>query len=161
MFHAGDAEGAEGAVERNGVYEPALNEITAAIIHSAMEVHTRLGPGLFESVYARVLEKDLSRSGLRVERQVAVPITFEGMTFEEGFRADLIVEGAVIVEVKSVSELAPVHARQLLTYLRLLDLRVGLLLNFNSLHLKDGIRRVVNRYVQPPAAPSAHSAPTA
>jgi iron complex transport system substrate-binding protein len=76
------------------------------------------------------------------------------MTFEEGFRADLIVEGAVIVEVKSVSELAPVHARQLLTYLRLLDLRVGLLLNFNSMHLRDGIRRVVNRYVQPPAASS-------
>ncbi|HUF69348.1 MAG TPA: GxxExxY protein [Longimicrobiales bacterium] len=145
-------------MERNGGYEPALNQITGAIIHSAMELHTRLGPGLFESVYTRVLEKDLSRSGLRVERQVAVPIEYEGLTFDEAFRADLIVEGAVIVEVKSVSELAPVHARQLLTYLRLLDLRVGLLLNFNSLHLSDGIRRVVNRYVQPPAASSAPSA---
>jgi iron complex transport system substrate-binding protein len=147
-------------VERNGGYEPALNQITAAIIHSAMELHTRLGPGLFESVYTRVLEKDLSRSGLRVERQVAVPIEYEGLAFDEAFRADLIVEGAVIVEVKSVSELAPVHARQLLTYLRLLDLRVGLLLNFNSMHLKDGIRRVVNRYV-PAAASSTSSAPTA
>jgi iron complex transport system substrate-binding protein len=80
------------------------------------------------------------------------------LALDEAFRADLIVEGAVIVEVKSVSERAPVHTRQLLTCLRLLDLRVGLLLNFNSLHLRDGIRRVVNRYVQPPAASSAPSA---
>ena len=120
------------------------NHVTAQIIGAAMRIHSKLGPGLFESVYETVLARDLARRGLFVERQKPVTFEFEGMHFDQGFRADLIVERAVVVEVKAVPEIAPIHARQLLTYLRLLDLRLGLVLNFNSLHLRSGIKRVAN-----------------
>jgi iron complex transport system substrate-binding protein len=121
-----------------------LNRLTKQIIGAALRIHSALGPGLFESVYEIVLARDLARRGLSVERQKPVTFEFDGMHFKEGFKADLVVGRAVIVEVKSVSEVAPVHCRQLLTYLRLMNYRVGLILNFNTVHLKDGIKRVAN-----------------
>jgi iron complex transport system substrate-binding protein len=123
-----------------------LNQVSGQIVDTAFHIHSKLGPGLLESVYEAILAKELGRRGLYVERQKAVPIEFEGMQFEEGFRADLIVERAVIVELKSVETLAPVHSKQLLTYLRLLDYRLGLLINFGAPVLKDGIKRIVNRF---------------
>ena len=129
-----------------------VNRITGTIIRSALRVHSGLGPGLFESVYEAVLARDLARSGLHVERQKAVRFEFEGMYFNEGFRADLIVQRTVIVEIKAVPQLPPVFSRQLLTYLRLLDCRVGLLLNFGTLHLRDGIKRVINSASPAPSA---------
>lgn len=123
----------------------ALNELSGQIVDAAFHIHSKLGPGLLESVYEAILAQELARRGLYVERQKSIPIEFEGMYFEEGFRADLIVERAVIIELKSVETLAPVHAKQLLTYLRLLDYRLGLLINFGAPVLKDGIKRIVNR----------------
>jgi GxxExxY protein len=107
-------------------------------------IHTKLGPGLLESVYEVVLANKLTRAGLKVERQVPVPIEFDGIRFEEGFRADLIVEQAVLVELKSVESLAPVHAKQTWTYLKLAGMRLGLLISFGAPQLKNGIKRLVN-----------------
>jgi GxxExxY protein len=121
------------------------NEIATEVVDAAFKIHISLGPGLLESVYLRVLEFELRERGLRVEREVAVPIMYKQISFEEGFRADLIVENKVIVELKSVEQLAAVHKKQLLTYLRLSDKRLGLLINFGSALIKDGIERVVNR----------------
>ncbi len=121
-----------------------LNDISGQIVDAAIHVHSRLGPGLLESVYEHVLAYELQKRGLDVECQFPVPILYDDLRFEEGFRADLIVEKAVIVELKSVETLAPVHSKQLLTYLKLLDYRLGLLINFGSPLLKDGIRRIVN-----------------
>ena len=129
-----------------------LDDITGAIVDAAMKVHIALGPGLLESVYETVLAHELQRRGLRVERQKPVAIEYDGLHFDEGFRADLVVEDRVIVELKSVEKLAPVHSKQLLTYLRLLQLPVGLLLNFGAGTLKEGLRRVVNR-LNPSASP--------
>ncbi len=123
-----------------------LDFISGTILDSAIRIHRRTGPGLFESVYEVVLAKDLERRGLYVERQKAIPMTLDGIVFEEGFRLDLLVERAVVVEIKSSDRLAPVHFRQVLTYLRLLDLRLGLLINFGGATLKEGFKRVVNRY---------------
>ena len=113
-------------------------------MNAAFLIHRDLGPGLLETVYEVVLAKKLTDIGLFVERQVPVPIRFEGMIFDEGFRSDLIVERKLIIELKSVERLAPVHAKQLLTYLRLSGCRLGLLINFGDVLLKDGIKRVVN-----------------
>jgi iron complex transport system substrate-binding protein len=121
-----------------------LDDITGAIIDAAMKIHRELGPGLLESVYEIVLARALQRRGLHVERQRAVPIEYDGLVFEEGFRADLVVDGRVIVELESVERLAPVHPKQLLTYLRLMHLEVGLLINFGQATLKEGLHRVVN-----------------
>jgi GxxExxY protein len=120
------------------------NEITQIILDAAFHVHTELGPGLLESVYEIVLAHELKKHGLRVERQKPIPIRYEELTFEEGFRADLLVEDKVIVELKSVEVLAPVHPKQVLTYLRLSGRKVGLLLNFGTVRLKDGIERIIN-----------------
>ncbi|MBG1271681.1 GxxExxY protein [Nostoc sp. WHI] len=120
------------------------NEVSGAIVDAAYKVHTTLGPGLLESVYETVMDFELRRRKLRVRRQVLVSIVYEGVLLEEGFRADLIVEDKVIVELKSVESVHPVHKKQLLTYLRLTDKRVGLLINFNVSLIKDGISRVVN-----------------
>lgn len=120
------------------------NEITGVIVNVAYKVHTTLGPGLLESVYETVMDVELRRRKLQVRRQVVIPITYEGVVLEEGFRADLIVEDKVIVELKSVENLNPVHHKQLLTYLRLADKKVGLIINFNVKLIKDGISRVVN-----------------
>ena len=121
------------------------NEISKIVVNACYRIHTRLGPGLLESVYEVVLARELERNGLRVQRQVAVPIVWEDLKFDEGFRADLIVEGKVIIELKSVEKVVPVHYKQLLTYLRLTDKRLGLLVNFGEALIKNGIRRVVNR----------------
>jgi GxxExxY protein len=109
-----------------------------------VRIHRSLGPGLLESVYEAVLSHELSRRGLGFVRQQDIPVIYDSVRIEIGFRADLIVEDKVIVEIKSVEVLAPVHSRQLLTYLRLADKRLGLLINFNVALIKDGISRVVN-----------------
>jgi len=127
-----------------------LDEITGGIVDAAMKLHTGLGPGLLESVYEAVLARDLERRGLRVERQKVIDFEFDGMRFEEGFRVDLMVQNAVVVELKSVEMLAPVHKKQLLTYLRLLNMPVGLLINFGAATLKEGLHRIVNNL--PPSA---------
>ena len=121
------------------------NRITARIVDAAVEIHRTLGPGLFESVYESVLAFELEGRGLRVERQKGLPVVFKGRDMGVGFRLDLLVESRVVVEVKSVEALAPVHTRQLITYLRLADVRVGLLLNFNVNLMRDGIKRFVDR----------------
>ena len=120
------------------------NAIAKEIVDAAFRIHTRLGPGLLESVYDTVLAYELGRRGLGVLREQAIPIVYEGVRIDTGFRADLIVEDKVIIEVKSVENLAPVHKKQLLTYLRLADKRLGLLINFHVVLIKDGIARVVN-----------------
>ena len=120
------------------------NEIAKIVVDAAYKIHTTLGPGLLESVYEVVLHAELRKRGFRVSRQVAVPIVFDGIKFEEGFRADLIIEDMVIVEIKSVETIASVHKKQLLTYLRLSDKRLGLLVNFGAALIKEGISRVVN-----------------
>ena len=122
-----------------------LNRISGTIVDAAFHIHSALGPGLLESVYEAILARELEKRGLQVERQKPVPIVFDGLRFDEGFRADLIVENCVVVELKSVEEIARVHSKQLLTYLRLLDCRLGLLINFGAPVIKDGIRRIVNR----------------
>jgi GxxExxY protein len=121
-----------------------LDDITGAVVQEAIRFHRRPGPSLFESVYERLLEKALQRRGLQVERQRAIGFTCDGLVFEEGFRLDLLVENQVIVEVKSVERIAPVHTKQLLTYLRLTNLQIGLILNFGCATMKEGIKRVVN-----------------
>ena len=120
------------------------NEVATQIVDAAYRMHTSLGPGLLESVYEVVLASELENRGLRVVRQQAVPIVYEGTRIEVGFRADLIVEDKVIVEIKSVETVAPVHKKQLLTHLRLADKRLGLLINFNVVLIKDGIQRIAN-----------------
>jgi iron complex transport system substrate-binding protein len=129
------------------------DEITGEIVDAAVKLHTLLGPGLLESVYEIVLARELGRRGLLVERQAAVAFDFDGMHFDDGLRVDLLVEGTVIVELKSAEKLAPVHSKQVLTYLRLLKLPVGLLINFGGATLKEGLHRIVNGYVPPPSAP--------
>ncbi len=121
------------------------NEIATQIVDAAYRVHTTLGPGLFESVYETVMAHELTRRGLQVVRQQAIPVVWEDVHMEVGFRADLIVEGKVIVEIKSIEAIAPVHRKQLLTYLRLTGKKLGLLINFDTELIKDGISRVVNR----------------
>jgi len=121
-----------------------LDEITGAIVDSSMKIHKDLGPGLLESVYEVVLAKALQKRGLQIERQKAVEFEYDGTRFEEGFRVDLLVEGQVVVELKSLEKLSAVHGKQLLTYLRLMDLPVGLLINFGAATLKEGLHRVVN-----------------
>jgi GxxExxY protein len=123
-----------------------LDDLTGAVVDSALAIHRGLGPGLLETVYEQVLFRALERQGLRVQRQVPVRIHYEGMIFDEGFRADLLVDGRVIVELKALENLSPVHFKQLFTYLRLLDLPVGLLINFGAATLKEGLHRVVNRF---------------
>lgn len=121
-----------------------INELTEVVIGSAIRIHRAVGPGLLESVYEALLERDLRRAGLGIERQKSVSFDFDGLHFEHGFRVDLLVDGRLVVEVKSAVRHDPVHEKQLLTYLRLLDLRVGLLINFSGATLKTGVRRVVN-----------------
>jgi GxxExxY protein len=123
-----------------------VNEVTREIVDAAIFVHTRLGPGLFESVHEAVLGQEMERRGFSVRRQMAMPLEIDGLRFEEAFRIDLFVDGQVVVELKSVDRLAPVHSKQVLTYLRLMKLPLGLLINFGGLTLKEGLRRIVNSY---------------
>jgi GxxExxY protein len=120
------------------------NAIATEIVNAAFRIHTTLGPGLLESVYQTVLAYELGRRGLRAVSQQPIPVVYDGIRIDTGFRADLIVEDKVIVEIKSVELLAPVHRKQLLTYLRLADKRLGLLINFHVALIKDGITRIVN-----------------
>lgn len=120
------------------------NEIAKEVVDAAVKVHSKLGPGLLESVYESVMARELDRRGLRVERQVPVPIEYDGLRFDEGFRADIIVEGKVILEIKALEQLAKVHYKQLTTYLKLADKRLGLLLNFGADLMKEGIKRIAN-----------------
>lgn len=120
------------------------NEITGTIVDVAYKIHTKLGAGLFESVYETVMAYEFKQRGLRFERQKPIPIVYEGVHLEQGFRADFIVENRVIVELKSVEKIAPVHKKQLLTYLRLTNLPLGLLINFNTDLIKNGINRIIN-----------------
>ena len=121
-----------------------LERIAKDVVDAAMKLHIALGPGLLESVYTVLLEKKLQDRGYAVEREKAIPVEFEGVKFEMGFRADLIINGCFIVELKSVERLAPVHAKQLLTYLKLTGMRLGLLINFGEERLRAGIKRVAN-----------------
>jgi GxxExxY protein len=120
------------------------NEVAKQIVDAAYRVHTSLGPGLLESVYEVVLAYELENRGLRVVRQQPIPIVYQGTRIEVGFRADLSVEDRVIVEIKSVETVAPVHKKQLLTHLRLADKRLGLLINFNVALIKEGITRIAD-----------------
>ena len=120
------------------------NEVAKQIVDVAFKVHTSFGPGLLESVYERIMAYELQKRGLKVRRQQGIPLVHESIRMDLGFRADLLVENLVVVEIKSVEGIAPVHKKQLLTYLRLTDKRLGLLINFNVELIKNGITRVVN-----------------
>ena len=121
-----------------------LDDITGGIVDAALQIHRDLGPGLLESVYEAVLARVLDQRGFQVERQPALRFDYQGMVFDEGFRVDLLVDTRVIVELKSVERLAPVHSKQLLTYLKLTNRPVGLLINFGAATLREGLHRVVN-----------------
>jgi len=120
------------------------NELSKVIVNTAYQIHTQLGPGLLESVYEEIMYFELKKQGFQVERQKAIPVMWNGLKMEIGFRADLIVENKVIIELKSVESLAPVHSKQLLTYLKLTDLKLGLLINYNENLIKDAVHRIVN-----------------
>ena len=120
------------------------NDISKIIVDCAFQIHVKLGPGLLESVYEAVLEHELLKRGLSVATQQPMPVVWESVKLDIGFRADMIVGGKVVVEIKSVEAVAPVHPKQLRTYLRLMDLKLGLLINFNVPLIKNGITRVVN-----------------
>ena len=120
------------------------NKIGTLILDAAFYLHKNLGPGLLESVYEAVLARLLSKKGLSVQRQVSIPVEFEGEYYEEGFRADLFVEGKVIIELKSVEKITDTHKKQLLTYLKLTNTKLGYLLNFGGELMKDGIVRIIN-----------------
>ena len=130
------------------------NEIAKHILDAAFLVHTRLGPGVFESVYEVLLAYELRKKGLTVERQKPMSITYDGVRFDEAFRSDLVVNGKVISELKSVEILSAVHAKQVLTQLRLSGLKLGLLINFGEAHLKNGIKRIINGQLQEEQLPS-------
>jgi len=123
-----------------------INTITGKIVDTAYKVYSALGPRLLESVYEKCLEMDLRDKGLEVQSQVGVPLKYKSLLFDTGYRLDLLVENTVIVEIKSVENLAPVHYSQLITYLKLYNKPVGFLINFNSKSLKDGLHRLVNNF---------------
>lgn len=120
------------------------NEIGAKVVNCAFRLHMKLGPGLLESVYEVILAKQLQTAGLKVETQVPVPIEYEGIRFSEAFRADIIVENRVILELKSVEKVTRAHRKQVLTYLKLTGMKLGFVLNFGAATMKDGIARIIN-----------------
>jgi GxxExxY protein len=123
-----------------------VNNITSSIISACIHVHNELGPGLFESVYEEILAYKLQKLGLFAQRQVAIPVFYEEIKMDIGFRADFIIEDEVILEIKSIDGIHPVHKKQLLTYLRLANKQIGLLINFNEEILKNGITRLINKH---------------
>jgi GxxExxY protein len=139
-FTAEDAKDAEVKIKVT------IDQVTHRVIHAAMTVHTGIGAGLLERAYDACFYLELAESGLRFEHQVKLPVIYRGLRVEAGFRVDYVVERSVLVELKAVERLLPVHSAQLLSYLKLTGLTVGLLINFNVVHLRDGIRRVVNHY---------------
>lgn len=120
------------------------NEISREVVDACYKIHSQLGPGLYESVYANILFYELVKKGLKVQKEIPIDVIWDGLVFEQGFRADLIVEEKVFVELKSVEEISKKHYKQVLTYLKLTNLKLGLLINFNENLIKDGIRRIVN-----------------
>jgi len=120
------------------------NELSKVIVNVAFQIHTKLGPGLLESVYEEIMFYELNKTGLYIDRQVAIPVVWDDLKLELGFRADLIIERKVIIELKSVEDIAPIHPKQLLNYLKLTGIKLGLLINFNEALIKDGITRIVN-----------------
>lgn len=120
------------------------NEISLIIVQTAFQIHHKLGPGLLETVYEEIMYYELCNQGLKVERQKGIPLVWENLKMEIGFRADLIVENKVIVELKSVEKIMPVHPKQLLTYLKITGIKLGLLINFNEPFFKNGMTRIVN-----------------
>ena len=124
------------------------NEIATAVVDAALKIHKTLGPGLLESVYQATLSFELQKRGLRVVEQLGLPVVYESVRLDVGYRVDLVVGDKVVIEIKSVEAIIPVHRKQLETYLRLMDLRLGILINFNVELIKNGIHRVVNRLVE-------------
>jgi GxxExxY protein len=120
------------------------NEISREVVDACYKIHSQLGPGLYESVYENILFYELVKKGLKVQKEIPIDVIWDGLVFEQGFRADLIVEEKVLVELKSVEEISKKHYKQVLTYLKLTNLKLGLLVNFNENLIKDGIRRIVN-----------------
>ena len=143
-FSRRDAEMQRGELE--------TNEISGAVVDSAMRIYQRLGPGLLESVYQRILAYELRKEHFEVETEVPIPVEWDGRFIDESFRADLIVENRVLVELKSVESVKPVHKKQTLTYLKLSRLQVALLINFGTALLKEGIHRIVNNFNEEPSA---------
>jgi GxxExxY protein len=123
-----------------------VEELATIAVDCGYKLHQGLGPGLFESVYEALMYESLVKRGLWVERQRSIPIIFDGMKIDEGFRADLLIEGRLLIELKSTEKFAPVHGKQVLTYLRLLNLPLGLLMNFGSATFKEGVKRIANDY---------------
>ena len=123
------------------------NEISSKIIGAAIEVHKQLGPGLLESTYETCLAYELKQMGLDVKQQQALPVVYKEVKLDAGYRIDLLIENKVIIEIKSVEALADIHTAQLLTYLKLKDLKLGLLINFNSVRVIDGLKRILNGYL--------------
>lgn len=121
-----------------------INEVTGTVLDCCIRIHRELGPGLFESVYEEVLSYELEKLGYEIERQAGIEVEWDGQSMGLGFRADMIVESMVIIELKSVEKLQPVHFKQLQTYLKLTDIKVGLLINFNESLLKNGFHRIAN-----------------
>lgn len=120
------------------------NELSQIIVNTCYHIHVELGPGLLESVYEEILTYELRQQGLQVSRQQAIPVFWKKIKMDQGFRADLIIENKVLIEIKSIATIAPVHQKQVLTYLKLTDLKLGLLINFNEALMKSGITRIVN-----------------
>lgn len=148
-----DSISASSATLRESFPKLPPNEITRQIVDAAYHLHVSLGPGLLETVYEVALAHELQKRGLRVRRQVAIPIEYDGLKFDEGFRADLLVEESVIVELKSVEKNHPVHPKQLRTHLVLAKLPLGLVLNFGLETMKEGITRIVNGLPEPVSLP--------
>jgi len=140
-FTAEDAKDAE----ENKNHLLKLNQMSGEIIDAAMAVHSALGPGLLESVYETCLCYELNRRGVRTQTQVQLPVCYDSLELDAGYRLDLLVENCIIVELKAIEKILPIHQAQLLTYLELSDKSLGLLINFNAVHLRDGIKRMVHR----------------
>jgi GxxExxY protein len=153
-------ESAEGAEVISATRLSPLNRLTEQIIGAAIEVHRQTGPGLMESVYEECLCYELSQLGLAFQRQVHLPLSYKGIKLDCGFKMDLLVEDLVVLELKTVDQLLPVHSAQLLTYLKLSGKKVGLLINFNEPVLTKGLKRLVNHFNEPAASPVT-SAPSA
>ena len=132
--------------------KPETNDISGAVVDGAVRIHQKLGPGLLESVYQRILAYELRKEGLAVETEIPIPVEWDGHVIDERVRAELIVGGKVLVDLKSVARVKPVHKKQTLTYLKLSNLQVGLLINFGGPLLKDGIHRIVNDFPENPSA---------
>lgn len=130
-----------------------VEEVASIAVDCGLKVHQGLGPGLLESAYEAVLANVITKRGLSVERQKIIPIQFDDLIIDDGFRADLLVEGKLLIELKSIERLVPVHGKQVLTYLRFLNLPVGLLMNFGAPTFREGLRRIVNQHVNTSSSP--------